>query len=142
MLLDKAFNIVKNPKYDWYQRGLASMVYNVFDKKPSGSNNSSGAVKNETMSDRKLAEELSKPIIRKFEKGKAYSSFKDNISDADLADIQLISKFNKEFWFLLSFIEIYSKYALVIPLKNKKVIAITKAFQNMLDESGHISNKI
>ena len=94
------------------------------------------------MSDRKLAEELSKPIIRKFEKGKAYSSFKDNISDADLADIQLISKFNKEFWFLLSFIEIYSKYALVIPLKNKKVITITKAFQNMLDESGHISNKI
>ena len=73
------------------------MVSNVFDKKPSGSNTSSGAVKNETMSDHKLAEELSKPIIRKFEKGKVYSSFKDNNSDADLADIQLISKFNKEF---------------------------------------------
>ena len=48
--------------------------------------------------------------------------------DADLADIQLISKFNKEFQFLLSVIDIYNKYALVVPLKNKKVILITKAF--------------
>ena len=37
VLRDKAFNIAKNPKYDGYQRGLASMVYNFFDKKPSGS---------------------------------------------------------------------------------------------------------
>ena len=36
LLTDKTFNIAKNPKYDIYQRGLASMVYKCFDKKPQG----------------------------------------------------------------------------------------------------------
>ena len=44
-----------------------------------------------------LADELHKPIIRKFIKRKVYSSFRDNIWGADLADMQLISKFNKGF---------------------------------------------
>ena len=52
------------------------------------------------MSDQQLAEELHKPIIRKFKKRKVHSSFIDNISGADLADMQLISKFNKGFKFL------------------------------------------
>ena len=60
---DKAFNISKNPKYDGYQRGIASMVYKLFDK-----NISRGAIKNEVMSNKVLAEELQKPIIRKFKK--------------------------------------------------------------------------
>ena len=60
---DKAFNIAKNPKYDGYQRGIASMVYKLFDKNISG-----GAIKNEVMSNKVLAEELQKPIIRKFKK--------------------------------------------------------------------------
>ena len=62
ILRDKAFNIAKNPKYDGYQRGLASVVYKFFDKKTSGSG------KNETISKKKIAEELHKPIIRKFKK--------------------------------------------------------------------------
>ena len=51
ILRDKAFNIAKNPKYDGYQRGLASMVYKFFDKKASG-----GTVKNENISNKQLSE--------------------------------------------------------------------------------------
>ena len=82
ILCDKAFNIAKNPKYDGYPRGLASMVY------------------------------------------------------------KFLSKFNKGFRFLLCVIDIYSKYAWVIPLKNKKGIAITNPFQTFLKESSRKPNKI
>ena len=61
-----------------------------------------------------LAEELHKPIIRKFKRREVYSAFKDNIWAADLADMQLISKFNKGFRFLLCVIDIYSKCAWVV----------------------------
>ena len=67
ILRDEAFNIAKNSKFDGYQRSLASMVYNIFDKKASGSN-----IKNENMSNKELAEELHKPIIRKFKKRKVW----------------------------------------------------------------------
>ena len=60
-----------------------------------------------------------------------YSSFKDNIWGVDLVDMQLLSKFNKEFKFLLCVIDIFSKYAWVIPLKDKKGISIINAFQIM-----------
>ena len=66
------------------------------------------------------ADELHKPIIRKFKKRKVHSSFRDNIWGVDLADMQLLSKFNKGFRFLLCVIDIFSKHALVIPLKDKK----------------------
>ena len=79
---DKAFNIAKNPKYDGYQRGLASMVYKFFDKKSAGS----GVANNEIKQNFQLAKELHKRIIRKFKKRKVYSRYKDNIWDADLAD--------------------------------------------------------
>ena len=75
-----------------------------------------------------LADELHKPIIRKFKKRKVYSSFKDNIWGVDLADMQLLSKFNKGFRFLLCVIVIFSKYAWVIPLKDKKGISIVNGF--------------
>ena len=74
ILRDKAFNIAKNSKYDGCQRGLASMVYKFFDKKASG-----GTVKNENISNKELAEELHKPIIRKFNKRKIKSPFINNI---------------------------------------------------------------
>ena len=63
----KAFNIAKNPKYDGYERELLAMVYKFFDKKTSGV-----TVKNENISNKELAEELQKPIIRKFKKRKVY----------------------------------------------------------------------
>ena len=91
---DKAFNIAKYPKYDGYQHGLASMFHKVFAKKTSGS-----GIKNENISNKELAEELHKPIIRKFNKIKVHSPFIDNIWGIDLADMQLISKSNKGFRF-------------------------------------------
>ena len=84
---------------------------------------------------KELAEELHKPIIRKFKKRKVHSSFIHNICGTDLADLQLISKFNKGFRFLLQVIAIYIKFAWVIPLRDKKGATITNAFQKMLNES-------
>ena len=71
-----------------------------------------------------------------------YSSFRDNIWGADLADMQLLSKFNKGFRFLLCVIDIFSKYAWVVPLKDKKGISIVNAFQKILKESDRKPNKI
>ena len=62
-LRNKAFNIAKNPKYDGYQGGLASMVYKFIDKKPKGSGVNIPLEFNE-----QLAKELHKPIIRNFKK--------------------------------------------------------------------------
>ena len=98
------------------------MVYKSFDKKSEWS----GIVNNKE--NIQLAEELHKPIIRKFEKRKVYSSFRDNIWGADLADMQLISKFNKGTRFLLCVIDIFSKYAWVATLKDKKGVTISKCF--------------
>ena len=68
VLKDKAFAIASNPKYDGYQRGLASIVYKIFDKKSKGA-----GIKNEMKKNQQLANELHKPIIRKFKKRKVYS---------------------------------------------------------------------
>ena len=118
-LRNKAFNIAKNPKYDGYQRGLAAMVFKFFSKKsasPTDKSASGGNIANEP--NYQLANELHKPIIKKFKKRKVYSEFKDNIWGAYLADMQLISKSNKGFRFLLCVIDIFSKYAWVVPLKD------------------------
>ena len=88
VLRDKEFQIASDPKYDAYQRGLASMVYTFFDKKSSGS----GTVNEPNY---QLANKLHKPINKKFKKSKVYSPFRDNIWDVDLADIQSLSKYNK-----------------------------------------------
>ena len=67
-------------------------------------------LKNEIISNKELAEELHKSIIRKFKKRKVHSTLTDHIWGADLADMQLISKLNTEFRFLLRVIDNYSKY--------------------------------
>ena len=61
---------------------------------------------------------------------------------ADLADMQLLSKCNKGFRSLLCVIDIFSKYAWVIPLKDKKCISIVNAFQEIFDDSKRKPNKI
>ena len=63
LLHDKAFNIAKNPKYNGYERGLASMVYKLSEEKIYGS-----GIKNENISNKQLAEKLPKPVIRKLNK--------------------------------------------------------------------------
>ena len=126
---------MSDQKYDGYQRGLASIVYKFFDKNSSGSGLANN---NENI---QLANELHKTIIKKFNKRKVYSSFKDNIWGVDLADMQLLSKFNKGFRFLLCVIDIFSKYTWVIPLKDKKGVSIVNAFQIILKESNRKPNK-
>ena len=113
------------------------MVYKFFDKKTSD-----GTLKSRNISNKELAEELHKWIIKKFKKRKVHSPFIDNIWVADSTDMLLISKFNKGIRFFLCVIDIYSKYAWVISLKFKKGIAIANAFQKILDKSNPKSSKI
>ena len=145
ILYDKAFNIAKHPRSHEYQRGLVSMVYKFFDKRYSATRAkkcAGGAAESENMAKQELAEELHKPVIRKFEKQKVHSSFIDNIWGDDLGDMQLLSKFNQGTRVLLCFIDIFNKYDWVIPLKDKKDFTITNAFQKILDESNCKLNEI
>ena len=146
ILKNKAFDIAKDQKYDGYQRGL--VVYKFFDSKvasPDKKSVGSGAKRVNTKitpQNEQLADELHKPIIRKFKKRKVYSAFKDNIWGTDLADMQLLSKYNKGIRFLLCVIDIFSKYTWVVPLKDKNGISIVKAFQSILKQSNRKPNKI
>ena len=126
---NKAYNIASNPIYEGYQRGLASMVYKFFDKKSASGN-------------LKLANGLHKPITRKFNKRKVYSSYRNNIWGANLADMQLLSRHNKGIKYLLFAIDVFSKYAFIVPLKNKKGVSIVNAFQKILVKSERKPNKI
>ena len=150
VLRDKAYDIASNPEYNGYQRGLASMVYKFFDKKSTAGPSSlertgSGfkKLKNKTKpSSSILADELHEPIIRKFNKRKVYSQFKDNIWGVDLADMQSLSRKNKGIKYLLCAIDLYSKYAFVIPLKDKKGTSIVNAFNKIIKQSNRKPNKI
>ena len=122
VLKDIAFEIASNLEYAGYQRGLASVVFNFFDKMLK----SSGI---KSMSNQELAEELHKPIIKKFKKRKVYSYLKDNIWGVDLADMQLISKYNKRIRYFLCVIDILIKCTWVVPLKDKRGVTIVNAFQ-------------
>ena len=113
------------------------MVYKFFDKKSKGS----GVNTKPSPQNQQLAEELHKPIIRKFKKRKMYSTFKDNIWGADLADMQLISRYNKGIRFLLCLVDIFSKYVWVVPLKDKRGVGIVTAFQSILKQSNRKPNK-
>ena len=125
VLRDKAFKIASYPKYDGYR--LASMVYKIFDKKASGS-----GIANEP--NYQLANELHKPIIRKVKKSKVYSSFRDNIWGVDLAVMQSLNKYNKGNKCLLYAIDLFSKYAWVVSLKDKKGVSIIIAFQKIISK--------
>ena len=142
VLRDKAYDIASNPKYDGYQRGLESMVYKFFDKKSMGSGTAKPSSLKRISSSSILADERHKPIIRKFNKRKVYSQFKDNIWGVDLADMQSLSRKNKGIKYLLCAIDLYSKYAFVIPLKGKKGISIVNAFNKIIKQSNRKPNKI
>ena len=112
------------------------MIYKFFDKK---SVSGSGIVNEPNY---QLANELHKPIIRKFKKRKVYSSFRDNIWGVDLADMQSLSKYNKGIKYLLCAIDLFSKYAWVVPMKDKKSVSIVDAFQKILKEFNWKPGKI
>ena len=105
----KALKIAVDPK----ERALASMVWKFFNER-------SKKIIGSGIENKQLANELHKPIIRKFKRRKVYSSHKDNIWDVDLADMSLIGKFNKGMTYLICVIDLFSKYAWVIGLRNKK----------------------
>ena len=112
------------------------MVCKFFDKKTAGSGS------NSMPQNEQLAEELHKPITRKFKKRKVYSTFKENTWGADLVNIQLISNFNKGFRFSLCVIDIFSKYAWVVLLKDKKGVSIVNAFKKIFKQSNRKPNLI
>ena len=100
------------------------MVYKFFDKKSIGICITTLANKSVSQN-QQLAEELHKPIIREFEKRKVHSVFKDNIWCANLADMLF-----------------FSKYAWVVPLKDKKGASIVAGFQSILKQSNRKPNEI
>ena len=95
ILKDGAYEITRNHGYDGYQRALASMGYTFFDKKTG-----SGASVNE-----KLAEELHKPVTKKFERRKVYARFENNVCTADLAQMEASPSENRNVKYLLCIIE-------------------------------------
>ena len=103
------------------------MVYKFFDKNSKGS-----GIFNEP--NYQLANELHKPIIRKLKKRKVYSSFRDNIWAVDLAHMQSLSEYIKEIKYLLRTIDLFSKYAWVVPIKDKKGTSIVNVFKRIISK--------
>ena len=113
------------------------MVYKFFDSKSVGS-----GINKEKSRPLILADELHKPVIKKFKERKVYSQFKDNIWGVDLGDMQSLSRKNKGIRYLLCATDLYSKYAFVIPLENKKGISVTNGFNKVIKQSNRKPNKI
>ena len=126
--------------------GLVLMAYKLFDEKVWDTSTDTGREKSDE--NKKLFNELHRPITRKFQRRKVYSSYHDNIWGTDIANVQPLNnwgtdlvnvqplrKYNNRSRFLICVIDVYSKYALVIPLKDKNGITITNAFKKFLDES-------
>ena len=85
---------------------------------------------------------MHKPVIKKFEKRKVYSSFKDNIWGVDLVDMQLLSKQNKGINYLLYVIDLFSKYAFVVPIKDKRGVSIVNALEKKIEQFNRKPNKM
>ena len=81
-------------------------------------------------------------LLKRLKEKRMYSSFKDNTWGVDLADVQLIRKFNKGIKYLLCVIDLCSRYPWVVPLKDKKGASIVNAFQSILKTSDRKPNKI
>ena len=110
------------------------MFYKFFNKNSKGS-----GIVNEP--NYQLVNELHKPIIRKFKNRKVHSFFRDSIWSVELADMQSLSKYNKGIKYLLCAIYLFSKYAWVISIKDKKGVSIVNAFKKIISE-GRKPNKI
>ena len=111
------------------------MAYKIFDKKFSGRGvDTSLANKSATTPNYQLENELHRQIIRIFKGRKVYSSFRDNIWGADLADMPSFSKYNKGIKYLMFAIDFFSKYAWIVPLKDKRGITIVNAFHKTISK--------
>ena len=132
ILKDRAYHNARNRKYDRYQTWLASMIYKCFDKKTESGIN----VKEH------LAEELHKPVTKKFKRWKVYARFKDNILAADLTKMESLSSKNKNVKYLLGVIDVFTKYEWVKPLKDKNGKTVLDAFIEKINESNRKPNKL
>ena len=104
-------------------QNMISMAYKPFDKKSDTRANKFSATHKWTSinsENQQLAKELPKTIIKTFRKCKTYSSFRDNIWGADLADVQLMNKYNKEIRFLLCVTDIFRKKVLHLLMHFKR----------------------
>ena len=107
------------------------MVYKFFDKKSALLNKSSGSgIVNEP--NYQLENKLHKPLIKKLKKRKFYSFFRDNIWNVDLADMESLSKYNKENKYLLCAIDLFSKYVWVLSIEHKKGTSIVNPFKKII----------
>ena len=89
----------------------------------------------ETAVNKQLAEELHKPVIKKFKKRKIYARFKDNIWAADFAEMGSLSSKNKNARYLLCVIDVFAKYAWVKRSKDKNGKTVLNAFTEKVNES-------
>ena len=80
-------------------------------------------------------------LLEHFFLKKVYSFVRDNIWSVDLADKQSLSKYNKEFKYLLCATDLFSKYAWIVPIKDKQGTSIVNTFQKIISEGGK-PNKI
>ena len=108
------------------------MVYSLFDKKTE-----SGISVN-----KQLAEELYKPVIKKFKRKKVYARFKDNFFAADLAEMESLYSANKNVKYLLCVIDFFTKYAWVKPLKDKNTKTVLNALIEIVNESNRKPNQL
>ena len=126
------------------------MVYKYLDSKVaplnkkamSGKGNAKHSSLEHIKNNKILAEQLHKPVIKKFDKRKVYLQFKDTIWGVDLADMQSLSRKNKGIEYFLCAIDLSSNYTFVIPLKDKKGISIVNAFNKIIKQSNRKPNKI
>ena len=116
---DRVYGIARNRNYDGYQRALASMVYKFFDNK----------IRSRISVNEKLAEQLHKTVIKKFKRRNVYARFKDSILAVDLAEIESLSSKNKSTKYLLCAIDVFTKYAWVKPLKDRKSKIVLNNFK-------------
>ena len=91
---------------------------------------------------RQKAKDLHTPVTKKFKRRKVYARFKNNIWAADLAEMESLSSKNKNVKYLLCVIDVFTKYAWVKPLKDKKCKTILNAFIEIVNESNHKPNKL
>ena len=128
----RAYEIPINRNYNEYQISLASMVYKFFGKR-TGSRISVTE---------QLAEELHKPVIKKFKLRKVYARLKDDIWAADLPEMESLSSKNKNVKYFLSVIGFFTKIAWIKPLKDKKGKTVLNAFIEIVNKSYCTPNKL
>ena len=126
-MIDRAYEIAINSKYEGCQRGLASVVYNFFDKKTVLR---TGASVNE-----ELSQDLYKPVVKKFNERKVYANYKNNIWAADLAKMGFLSSKNCGVKYLSCVIDVFTKYGWIKPLKVRKARHVLHGFIEIVKES-------